>query len=195
MERDGAKQTTPRNSLHRVHGAPRSTWRRETAEKQQEAPSSVLPAGTHNRGRRGSHLRPDVTRRRPGPPYLPRTRAPLRAAEPAPGRSKVCLRLSRCTPQKRAARAPPPPAPKARPRPRAWKPAPPRAAVAAACGLLSLSHGQVTQRGAAAATAAAAAAPSRARLHPFRRGPALLENSAPLLAPCVRRLGSARLIR
>ncbi|XP_004400534.1 PREDICTED: uncharacterized protein LOC101362323 [Odobenus rosmarus divergens] len=33
--------------------------------------------------------------------------------------------------------------------------APPSAAVAAACGLLSLSHGQVTQRGAAAATAAA----------------------------------------
>lgn len=37
----------------------------------------------------------------------------------------------------------------------AWKQAPPSAAVAAACGLLSLSHGQVTQRGAAADTAAA----------------------------------------
>lgn len=41
----------------------------------------------------------------------------------------------------------------------AWKQAPPRAAVAAARGLLSLSHGQVTQRGAAATAAAAPARP------------------------------------
>lgn len=72
MERDGAKRTTPRNCLHCVHSAPRSTWRRETAGKQQEAPSSVLRAGTHHGGRRGSHLGPDVTRRRPGPPSTSR---------------------------------------------------------------------------------------------------------------------------
>lgn len=51
--------------------------------------------------------------------------------------------------------------------------APPSAAVAAACGLLSLSHGQVTQRGAAAATAAAPkdSAPRRSATGPRPRGP------------------------
>ena len=52
----------------------------------------------------------------------------------------------------------------------AWKQAPPSAAVAAARGLLSLSHGQVPQRGAAAATAAAPA--RRLRLHRLATSPA-----------------------
>lgn len=59
----------------------------------------------------------------------------------------------------------------------AWKQAPPSAAVAAACGLLSLSHGQVTQRGAAAATAAAPedSAPRRFATGPRPPGPRLLQ--------------------
>lgn len=75
-------------------------------------------------------------------------------------RAKVYLWPSRCT-RTRSLHTP-----RARSSP-AWKQAPPRAAVAAACGLLSLSHGQVTQRGAAAAAAAAAAR----GLHPPWKGP------------------------
>ena len=75
----------------------------------------------------------------------------------------------------------------------AWKQAPPSAAVAAARGLLSLSHGQVPQRGAAAATAAA---PSR-RLRPHRlaTSPARSGPPTPTVSACAWHARAAAPVR
>lgn len=66
----------------------------------------------------------------------------------------------------------------------AWKQAPPSAAVAAARGLLSLSHGQVPQRGAAAAAATAAAPSRRLRPHRLATSPARSGPPSPTVSAC-----------
>lgn len=156
----------------------------------QERPLALLPSApagedldvvTHSRGTRVSHCRTPVVY----VPEYPASRGYLHNLErPSPTTFKstfmvVTLHTAELAPQPQSARGL-----------RAWKQAPPSAAVAAACGLLSLSHGQVTQRGAAAATAAAPedSAPRRFATGPRPHGPRPLRQFLPAIGTRERQL-------
>lgn len=118
---------------------------------------AASPAARGAEGAASGRLRSSVS-----PRALPPEDTCVTRRTPAPLRLKVCFWGSRCTP-KGSLRTP-----QGARGLGARRQAPPSAAVAAACGLLSLSHGQVTQRGAAAATAAA---PEDSAPRPFATGP------------------------